>query len=241
MKWSNISRVMVVMTACCLTTTGAFAERYGQELRLTGSAETTKISGFAGSKSRVGVPDSQADDYAVFGLSSEERRDHPCYVTIRTENINDSGKKLDLKKDFCGKKEKSSAIEVEYSDAKYEKRVFVTGTSVCMNNDNTRVKGLRIRGAQLSDTGDLVDLKAQTVPDHKGPMPAHNTGPTSMPTDDRANCNNNWKKWAECPGGQIATAAILHFEAGKEPRSLTGIALECRRVGLPGTGAVRAQ
>lgn len=241
MKWNNMSRVVVVMTVCCLTTTGAFAERYGQELRLTGSAETTKISGFAGSKSRVGVPDSQADDYAVFGMSSEERRDHPCYVTIRTENINDSGKKLDLKKDLCGKREKSRAIEVEYSDAKYEKRVFVTGTSVCMNNNNTRVKGIRIRGKELADDGKLIDLKKQTVPDKKSGFSAHNTSPTSIPTDDRANCNNNWKKWVVCPSGEIATAAILHFEVGKEPRSLTGIALECRRVGLPGTGAVRAQ
>ena len=62
---------------------------------------------------------------------------------LKTSTIR--GKKLDLKKDLCGR-EKSRAIEVEYSDAKYEKRVFVTGTSVCMNNNNTRVKGIRIRG-----------------------------------------------------------------------------------------------
>lgn len=35
-----------------------------------------------------------------------------------------------------------------------------------------------------------------------------------------------------CPSdNQIVTAVVLHFEAGKEPRSLTGIGLKCRNVG----------
>jgi hypothetical protein len=41
-----------------------------------------------------------------------------------------------------------------------------------------------------------------------------------------------------CPAGQIATAAIVHFEAGKTPRSWTGIGLQCRSLRVTGTTTV---
>ncbi|MBK9305938.1 MAG: hypothetical protein IPM58_02350 [Nitrospira sp.] len=241
MKKHPIWSGLVIMSVWCMVSIGALAERYEQELSLVGVLEPTKISGFSGTKYRVGVPDSQGDEYALYGITSEERRDNPCYVTVRTENINDSGKALDLKKDLCGGKQTSSTIAAEYSNSKYDKRVFVTGAAVCMNNDNTRVKGIKIRGKKLGEDGGLIDLQESVVPENKSGMPAYNTSPTSMPTDVRAHCNDNWKKWAQCPDAHIATAAILHYEAGKEPRSLTGLELECRRAALPGTGAVRAE
>lgn len=240
MKWSGISNAVVVMTVLCLCGTDGFAERYGQELRLTVLAETTNISGFAGTKYRVGVPDSEGDEYALYGITSEERRDHPCYVTIKTENINNSSQPLELKKALCGGSERSEAIEAEFKNMYYPPRTFVTGAKVCMNNKNTRVKGIKVRGQILKDDGELVEVKGADIKD-----PGNKSGLratlTTEPADWRPHCNDNWKKWANCPVGQIATAAILHYEAGKEPRSLTGIALECRRVALPGTGAVRAQ
>ena len=212
----------------------ANAERYDQLVVLQGPAKKTEtISGFAGEKFVVGVPNSKKDDYAIYGFTSEERRDHPCYVTILTENVNDSAKKLDTKKNLCGKKEKSREMKVQYRDADYGKRVFITGVRVCMNNKDTRVKGIKIRGKEIANDASLVALKSSSSGVATGGIKKI---VTTEPSEDRPNCNNNWKKWAQCDTDSIATSAILHFEAGKTPRSLTGIELKCRRVALGGQG-----
>jgi hypothetical protein len=100
-----------------------------------------------------------------------------------------------------------------------------------MNNDQSKVKGLNIRGKKLTDAGDLVELEDITCMVKAGNSEQRVSCPNS-PSDDRTNCDNNggWKKWAECPSGFLATAAVVHFDAGKEPRSLTGIALKCRKI-----------
>jgi hypothetical protein len=219
-----------------LTATLVHAARYAKDVKLNGAAVATpNISGFQGAVFVVGVPDSTNDDYVVFGLSSEEKRDNPCYVTVRTENINDPSAKLDLKKDLCGGKEKSSQIEVAYDDRNYGGRAFVTGVRVCMNNDNTKVKGIQIRGKVINDSGGLVELenRAEGTSGIQHRIPAE-------PWDYRAHCNrNNWMRWAQCEDHHIATAVVLHFAAGKEPRSLTGVALQCRQVveNIPVIGA----
>jgi len=207
------------------------AERYPKDAMLNGApVDSEHISGFQGTDFVVGVPDSSTnDDFAVFGLSSEEQRDHPCYVTVRTENINDSSGKQDLKKELCSGKEKSREMVATFTDTGYGKRSFVIGVRVCMNGDNTRVKGIQIRGKTIEDDARLGEL--QRGWDDKKPGSLSRQYPAE-PQDTRPNCNNNWKRWALCPrDNQIATAVMLHFEAGKEPRSLTGIGLQCRNVG----------
>jgi hypothetical protein len=95
-------------------------------------------------------------------------------------------------------------------------RVFVTGIQVCMNKGDDRIKGVHLRGQRITDVGTLV-----------------NFGPDAQ--DFRTNCHqDHWKRWANCPAGQIATAAIVHFEAGNTPRSWTGIELRCRSVRATG-------
>ena len=119
-------------------------------------------------------------------------------------------------------------MAVAYTDSNYGKRSFVTGMRVCMNNDNDRVKGLQIRGQTITDHGIMGKLERDTG-DQKSGNITHLY--PEEPKDDRPNCNNNWKRWALCPSAnQIATAVVLHFGAGKEPRSLTGIGLQCRTV-----------
>lgn len=219
------------MTAFFLTGEPTHAERYPKDVMLNGAAVPSEhISGFKGADFDVGMPDSPTnDDYAIFGLTSEERRDHPCYVTVRTENINDSSEKQDLKKELCGGKEKSREMVAAYTDKSYGKRSFVTGVRVCMNGDSTRVKGIQVRGGTITDDARLGTLERKQEGTKSGGLTR--LAPAE-PRDDRPNCNNNWKRWAACPrDNQIATAVVLHFEAGKEPRSLTGIGLKCRNVG----------
>ncbi len=229
---NNITTGFALLVIFWLLVTPANSARYDQSVVLQGLAKKTEaISGFAGEKFVVGVPDSKKDDYAIYGFTSEERRDNPCYVTVLTENVNDSAKKLDTKKNLCAKKEKSREMKAQYRDADHGKRVFVTGVRVCMNNKDTRVKGIKIRGKEIADDANLVALKSNSSGVATGGVKKI---VTTEPSDHRANCNNNWKKWAQCPDDSIATSAVLHFDAGKEPRSLTGIELKCRRVSLAG-------
>ncbi len=217
------------------------AERYANDVRLIGTAVPSEhMSGFKGTAFELGIPDSESqDEYAIFGIASEERKDHPCYVSVKTENVNDSNLKLDLKKELCDGKERSREMVAAYTDSSYGKRSYVTGVRVCMNNDNTRVKGIQIRGRTITDEGRLRDLERKAEGQRVAGL--QRVAPEE-PQDERPNCNNNWKRWALCPSeNHIATAVELHFEAGKEPRSLTGIALKCRQVSAAGsgTGAVR--
>lgn len=220
----------LVLLTLTLVTTVSQAERYTTDVTLTGTpVPSDDISGFKGTPFELGIPDSESvDEYAVVGLTSEERKDHPCYVSVKTENLNDSSKKLDLQKALCDGKDRSKEIVASYLDSSYGKRSFVTGVRVCMNNDNTRVKGLQVRGVTIAESGRLGDLEGKVTGQSTGGLQSI---PPEKPQDERANCNNNWKRWALCPAGnQIVTAVVLHFEAGKEPRSLTGIGLKCRAV-----------
>ncbi len=204
--------------------TVAHAERYAKDLRFVGSVEDSEhVSGFPGASFIVGVPDASGnDDYAVFGLASEEQRDHPCYVKVYSENINDWSGQQELSKQLCDGSPSSKQIVAAYENPLYDKRSFVTGLRVCMNKQNDRVKGIQIRGQTISDLGAAYEV----FPGDRGKDgQAH----PKEPKDVRPNCDDNWKRWSNCPkDNQIATAVVLHFEAGNKPRSLIGIGLHCR-------------
>ena len=76
----------LTLLALLLSVQATQAERYEKAISFSGAAAPSEnLSGFTGTSFVVGVPDSSGDDdYAVYGLSSEEQRDHPCYVTVRT-------------------------------------------------------------------------------------------------------------------------------------------------------------
>ena len=117
-------------------------------------------------------------------------------------------------KELCGDKGPGSGgFVVTYPNSGgLANRVFVTGVQVCMNKSDDRVKGLHLKAMRISDSGTLVSF-----------------GPDAQ--ESLTNCHkDHWKRWANCPAGQIATAALAHYEAGKTPRSLIGLGLECRAV-----------
>jgi len=195
-----------------------------------GAARPTELSGFAGTTFRIGNPEGTR---ALYGVWSVERNDKPCYIASMTENVNNSDDDLGALKDLCGAKAKSSTMKVQFSDTKFAKRTFVRALRVCTNNNGTRVKGLQVRGRKIDTNGNMSDLPAR-YPDSSGSSGLTPLVDLNAPLDDRPNCNGNWKKWAKCPGGQIATALYAHFSAGSKPRNLTGIALLCRAVSSDG-------
>jgi hypothetical protein len=147
-----------------------------------------------------------------------------------------SAQDLTRSKDLCGGHKPADPIQVSFEDAAPGgSRAFVTGVRVCMNNQQNKVKGLAIRGMKITDSGELAALDPVTGMGHAGGSEVLTPQP-NVPLSTRPNCDekDGWKKWAECPAGSLATAAVFHFAAGKEPRSLTGIALKCRAL-KPGT------
>lgn len=117
------------------TTPLAFAERLTMDVRFTGAAVSSEtLSGFQGAAFVVGVPDASGnDDYAVFGITSEEQRDRPCFVKVMSENLNDWSGQQNLAKELCDGSPSSAEPTAAYGNLHYGKRSFVTGIRVCIN------------------------------------------------------------------------------------------------------------
>lgn len=178
---------------------------------LTGSITKTAVSGFSGTVYTLGTPSSTTK--AAYAVLSNEHNNHPCFVAIGTEDLNDETIDSAPQKDLCGSSSLSSTMHADYLDINAggaDDHVFISGISVCMNNSDDRVKGISVVGKRLdSALGALVSV-AQIA-------------------DSRTNCNH-WESWVQCPSGQIAAAVDAHFGPGGTPRDLIGLALQCRTV-----------
>lgn len=191
---------------------------------LTGPITPSEVSGFAGTPFMLGLPDGT---HGVYGLTSAERDDKPCYIASMTEDVNDASGDSGAINNLCGEKATSSEMRMQFGDIKFARRTFVRALRVCMNNDNNRVQGFQIRGRGIDANGNVIDLP----PRHASFVGSalSELADLNAPNDERLHCEV-WKKWVECPQGQIATAVTAHFGPGSTPRSLTGLALECRSV-----------
>jgi hypothetical protein len=179
---------------------------------LTGSVTVTSVSGVEGSHVHtLGSPNSTQK--AVYAILSLERNNHPCYVAIGTEDVNDETIDTAPLKDHCGENgPTSSYLHADYLDTNAggsDDHIFIKGVQVCMNGDDDKVKGISVVGTKLTSTGSLVSMTAIT--------------------DDRTNCDH-WDNLVLCPVGQVATAVDVHFATGDEPNDVIGLALHCRTV-----------
>jgi hypothetical protein len=183
----------------------------------------TQISGYAGAAFTLGGSD---NGHALYGVRSLERRDNPCYIRALIEDINYSADHSREVKDLCGNDPNNSELKVQFG-TDFADRTFVRALRVCMNNDGTRIKGLQIRGRKIDADGDVSDLPP-LYPDSSTSSGLDALVDLNAPRDWRPNCDHNggWRRWAECPQGQIATAIVAHYGAGDTPRSVTGIALK---------------
>jgi hypothetical protein len=194
---------------------------------LGGAVTSTDVSGFSGTPFTLGAAPG-AGVQGLYGLSSVERGDQPCYITSFTEDVNNASTDSGAIKNLCGADATSSELLVRFTDTGFAKRTFVRALRVCMNDGNDRVKGLQIRGRTIDSNGNAADLPAR-YPDTSQSSGLSPLVDLNAPSDERTNCSA-WKRWVECPDGQIATAVVAHFGPGSTPRSLTGLALRCRSV-----------
>lgn len=182
---------------------------------LSGTVHTTLRSGAAGVQHTVGTASS--DTYALWGISGKETgatTNVPCWVHIKTENVNDINDEVGHNEDQCGSSNPTdgSLLVADFANTDFTgEHAFVSGAEVCMNNDNTKVKGWILYGRQINDDGSLTDLTLHAT---AGPRP---------------NCAT-WKRRVDCDPGEIATAAVLDFDSSTTPRAWLGITLKCRAV-----------
>ncbi|MEO8767499.1 MAG: hypothetical protein ABI363_04050 [Nitrosospira sp.] len=196
---------------------------------LTGPVTPSEISGFAGTPFTLGAPEGS---HGVNGLWSVEHNDKPCYIASMTEDVNVSGSDSDAIKDLCRSKATSSEMKAQFGDIKFARHTFVRALRVCMNNAKDQMKGFQIRGRGIDSNGNVTDLPSRHA-SLSGSSGMSVLADLNAPNDERLNCED-WKKWVECPKGQIATALTAHFGPGPDPRSVTGIALQCRLVSKGG-------
>lgn len=252
-KFSSVSLVAIA-GAIGFSPGQVFCGHYPETLMLHGAPVNSKISGFKGTRVTVNV---ENGEHAMDGISSVERRDQPCSLWIGTENINDPAQDSGATLDRCGGDAGSRSMKVEYLDnMDFGPRVFVTGIRVCTYGKGSRIKGFQLRGRQVQDDGSLAALEYPKgdggtmtfrLAGGKGEWPFEEqledlkrdpyVNDPQTPADYRNNCKD-WKAWADCPHrNQVATGVVAHFEAGKKPRAITGLALQCRFISRLYTGS----
>lgn len=230
--------LITIATIVNLSVSSVTAGGYAKKVDISGTTETTRISGFRGSETTLRVTKA---GHAMYGISSWELKDHPCYVKLLTEDVNDTvdDQGVDIR-DRCGATASSPEMRVFFSDSGLnEQRIFVSGIRVCMNEKGTRVKGFQLRGKKISDDGKVIALPADTdIANQTQPL-GYRITPAVFTNNDRnepygyrANClSSNWKRWSQCSHPlSIATGLVAHFEAGQKPRSLTGLSLQCQQI-----------
>lgn len=193
--------------------TGTKTSALSVTVTLSGTVHTTARSGAAGTAHTVGTESSNT--YALWGLSGKETgvtTNVPCWAHVKTENVNDINDQVGHDEDQCGSSNPGALLVADFANGDFTgEHAFVSGAKVCMNSDNTRVKGWILYARQINDDGSLTDLTLDAL---AGPRP---------------NCDT-WKQRVDCPAGEIATAAVLEFESGSTPRAWKGISLKCRAV-----------
>jgi hypothetical protein len=172
----------------------------------------------------VSLPNDPTRDYGITSVLLEEAGDKPCRIALWGGALDgdkgpDGRKLAEASLDGCNT---GGRIDILHPSLKQYPDRFLAAVDVCnsQNRNNDRIKGLRLRGAQLRTTG--VHTLEETAADFQ-PNCGVSTG------------------WAECQGwnggqqinGTIAVGLVMHHDG----KAFTGIQLVCQYVytGAPQT------
>jgi hypothetical protein len=98
----------------------------------------------------------------------------------------------------------------DFGDHAFGEKAFISGVNVCLNRSGDKVNGWTLTGRKIEPDGRLIDL-------------------TSSTNAARPNCDE-YQEAINCPAGEVATAAMVHYGPGAERQSWIGMALQCRAV-----------
>jgi hypothetical protein len=152
---------------------------------LTGEESRTQFSGKYDKS--VTIIGSDTDSQGMFEIEAAESGDYPCHFKIRRRDFDSlSNSQYANGGDdnrSCDWTSKSKEV-LSFSDTD----TYIRGVQVCLNGNETRVKGIRVFGARLNRaTGALANVSGNKE-------------------FVRPNCKqNDWKAAVYCPVGQVAT------------------------------------
>jgi hypothetical protein len=146
-------------------------------------------------------------------MSWDEDGDKPCDMEIDPRALSGpaSSGSSPASMDICGNPEPSLAGTTSQRKTVSfggNPRHYLRGVAVCTNNnDNHRLKGIRIYAA-----------KVWLAPEQVDELSASDQA-------DRPNCAT-WHPAVYCPADQIASALVVHHS----DKEITGLGLRCRKV-----------
>lgn len=174
---------------------------------LDGGESRTEISGF----NAQGEGEAKTSDKtAMQWVSWYERSDEPCAFAIGGDFF-DKETVYDNESREVDRCNSGLLTSLDRKGAGFEgAHTYVSGVRVCMNRDDDRVKGFDLKGRVVAADGRV-------------------TAASDTRKAERTNCHH-WKRWVECPAGQVAIGMRGEFEDGAAPKSLKGVSLICRRI-----------
>lgn len=205
MKWNAPTLAGLALTALLVTTTAP------------AGAQNLVITNGAGWRSTTGVGGTYAPNtltapagMVLIGLRYAEYRDSPCAIEATWWRPGASSISTEWKAtDACDNQ--PHWLGVNATDAVPRALRLVR---VCNRQSNDRIKGLRVRGANITASGAQPD-------------------PGLFREHDRPNCNGNWSSaTSQCPTGQVITRVRIETrDIGiYDMRGAVGLSVFCSRV-----------
>lgn len=182
----------------------------GWRMEVTGGTTTTQVSGDAG----AGDADSAPNDRILSTIRGGERSDRPCILELLYLAFD-----LAPDGDASVRSGTNNTSSLGSGCGAPDKSVgvpvgsVITGLRVCQRQQNGRLKGVAIRFQSVGADG---------------------RGSVASRSYDRPNCNE-WSRWVECPGDQVATGVVAHWRDA----AIVGMALQCRSLRMVAQQATR--
>lgn len=136
----------------------------------------------------------------------DERNDRPCGFMINA--YGDDGLEREMKNCYNTGDYKSVRVDEGDNEAIMKLKVCHNGGGI--GQVPNRVKGIRISGHRITDTG---ETDALTIRD----------------SFERPNCKS-WKNQVSCAEGSVATGVVAHFDEKRGKDDLRGLGLICRPI-----------
>ncbi|MEL6187719.1 MAG: hypothetical protein AAFU79_24115 [Myxococcota bacterium] len=212
-----------------LLSTGQTARGAGTRLHVVTPGSFSGWSGRSGG-TRVVLSRPPSDDLYFWGANLNERYDDPCHMWTFFSAITESDRHISKDRTFeeCGTwgpHAGGNTMRVRMGpDFK------TTGLAVCLNSDETKMKGFALVGRYQRCIRD----QSLTARGHS----CLNGGPLHIDAEERNNCpgskngpDGDWEAIVECPLGSVMTGIELNTRAGGGSRRMVnGARAICHRL-----------
>ncbi|GAB5537215.1 MAG: hypothetical protein Rubg2KO_34640 [Rubricoccaceae bacterium] len=136
----------------------------------------------------------------VVGVRLAERSDKPCFVELAWSTVDNGTHSVSYSTfNRCDGSPTNRSREYAGWNGLGDNPIAMKGLEVCQRNSNDRMKGLRVRGVRLSNTGGAT---IRTRPHRR------DNGQWYQPKIERTNCND-WDDMVMCPNQQVVVGVRI--------------------------------